>query len=309
MQEITVDLSRSPRERWELSTEQIQQARELLAFYKKDLGVTLPGSMRELVSPDHWAELEGLSAVLAVPMEDVTLGNFYYDALKSVIGCTAFGVETEQGILHARNLDWWSEEARLSRYSALCHFRGAPAGDFVTVGWPGFIGAFSGLAAGRFAVTLNAVLSFDSVLIATPIVLQLRQVLETCHTFEQALDILSTVPLPSDCLLLLSGTRRDELAVIERTPVRSGIRRAASGFVAVTNDYQCVNVELAPPTSALQAPSCGRFQRVQALLNQTSPRSLEECLSYLSDPGVVMACTMQQMAFNSSTGDYVIRVP
>jgi hypothetical protein len=43
------------------------------------------------------------------------------------------------------------------------------------VGWPGFAGGFSGLAPGRFAVTLNAVFSNDPVEVATPITFLIRR--------------------------------------------------------------------------------------------------------------------------------------
>jgi len=54
---------------------------------------------------------------------DVALGNCYYDALKVVLGCTAFAVDTGDEILHARNLDWWTENAALARYTTVCILR------------------------------------------------------------------------------------------------------------------------------------------------------------------------------------------
>ncbi len=48
---------------------------------------------------------------------------------------------------------------------------------------PGFVGVFSGVAPGRFAVTLNAVLSAEPPQPATPVVLLLRTVLEHAQTF------------------------------------------------------------------------------------------------------------------------------
>src|SRR3984885_15878709 len=92
-----------------------------------------------------------------------------------------------------------------------CNFRGGPAGPFTTVGWPGFVGAFSGVASGRFAVTLNAVLSLEPAQPAMPIVLLLRAVLEEAKSFDEEAEILSNSILPCDCLLLLTGTRSVEM--------------------------------------------------------------------------------------------------
>ena len=118
---ITIDLSRPPEDRWHLTPEQQQRARELLSLYKADLGIPqdvgefLTSSARELVRADHWAELESLSRTLGLPLSDTVLCNFYYDALKVVLGCTAFAVDSAGGVLHARNLDWWTTSAILSR--------------------------------------------------------------------------------------------------------------------------------------------------------------------------------------------------
>ena len=73
----------------------------------------------------------------------------------------------------------------------------AAAGEFTTVGWPGFIGVFSGIAPRRFAVTLNAVISDEPLQAASPVVFLLRQVLEEAPDFQSALRTLkeSTVSI------------------------------------------------------------------------------------------------------------------
>ncbi len=306
--EILVDLTRDPEHRWVLTPTQIVQARQLVTFYKHDLGVPIPAPLiRPLVEPAHWAELTSIASQLDVPLDDVVLGNFYYDALKTAIGCTAFAIATPSGVLHARNLDWWSEQSALSRYSTVCRFHGAPAGDFITIGWPGFTGCFSGLAPGRFAVSLNAVLSFDPVRMAGPVILLLRTVLETCRSFADALAVLRDTPIPCDCLLLLTGTLPDEMVVIERTPSRSATRLAVDGFVAVTNDYRALDIATDGSRSVLQTTSCGRFERIEQLLRKTPVDSLDACIRHLSDPGVKMGITVQQMVFNASTGRFVVQ--
>src|SRR5262249_4764187 len=146
-----------------LSTTQQAAARELLAVYQRDLGLA-PQQVAEFARPavraDFWEEMEGVAYVAGVRIEEGACGNLYYDALKPVlVGCTAFAVDTPAGPLHARNLDWWSDNDSLRRHTLQTEFIGAPVGGFATVGWPGFIGAFSGVAAGRFAITLNAVIS------------------------------------------------------------------------------------------------------------------------------------------------------
>jgi hypothetical protein len=262
-----------------------------------------------LVRADHWAELESLAVTLGLPVSDAVLCNFYYDALKLVLGCTAFAVDTASGVLHARNLDWWTKSAILSRYTTVCNFVGGIAGEFTTIGWPGFTGVFSGFAPNRFAITLNAVLSLEPAVPATPVVLVLRSVLEEAQNFDEALSSLSAATLPSDSLLLLTGTRAGEHVVIERTPTRSAVRRGQRGFTCVTNDYQQIQVNGDQPRSEILATSCDRYKRIGDLLSCETPHTPEACFKYLSDPAVRMQITVQQMVFEPSTGKYWLRLP
>jgi hypothetical protein len=315
IQKITIDLRRPPEDRWHLTPEQQRQARELLALYKADLGIPpdvgefLVASARELVRADYWTEMESLSFALGLPLSDAVLCNFYYDAIKVVLGCTAFAVDSAGGILHARNLDWWTTSAILSRYTTICNFVGGVAGEFTTIGWPGFTGVFSGIAPGRFAITLNAVLSLEPAVPATPVVLVLRTVLEEARSYNEALSILSAASLPSDSLLLLTGTRAGEHVVIERTPSRCAVRRGRSGFTCVTNDYQQIHVNADQPRSEILATACRRFERIESLLSDATPQTPEACFKYLSDPAVRMQITVQQMVFQPSTGQYWVRLP
>jgi acid ceramidase len=261
--------------------------------------------------PDHWQELESLARQLELPVSKAVLCNLYYDLFKFAwsrpFACTAFAVETSDGILHARNLDWWTENSALSRYTTVTRFLNAQAGDFSTVGWPGFTGVFSGVAPGRFAVTLNAVLSLEPARLATPITFLLRTALEDCLSFEAALKVLSGTPIPCDCLLLLTGIRQGELAVIERTPSRHAIRRSNSGYIGVTNSYQALDATAgAGSQSELLGTACSRLERVGELVSRTRPGDAKDCLRYLADPAVQMPITVQQMVFNTSTGEHWI---
>jgi len=313
-QQLTVDLRRPPDDRWHLTPEQCGQARELLTCYKTDLGLPddvadfLGASVKEFVRPDHWLELESLSTALELPVRDVALCNFYYDALKVVLGCTAFAVDAGDSVLHARNLDWWTTNSALARYTAVTHFGGGPAGDFTTIGWPGFMGAFSGIAPGRFAITLNAVLSLEPVQPAMPVVLLLRSVLEEAASYHDAVATLSNTPLPCDCLLLVTGVRPGEMTVVERTPSRHALRGGHDGFVCVTNDYQKLTTN-PEASSEILATSCRRFQTVDGLIRGAHPQNPDTCFSYLSDPGVQMRITFQQMVFRAATGEYWVRLP
>ncbi len=312
---LTIDLHQPAELRWQFTPVQRDEARELLSSYTRDLGLPasatgmLASVAQGFIREDHRSEMDSLASQLGVPLNDAVLGNLYYDAFKVAMGrsfgCTAFAVATTDGIRHARNLDWWTENSALARYTLVTRFINAPAGEFTTVGWPGFIGAFSGIAPGRFAVTLNAVLSLEPAQLATPVVFLIRTALEEAPTFEAALKLLSETPIPCDCLLLLTGTRPGELVVIERTPSRHAIRNAVKGTICVTNSYEALEPGTGHSTrSEIIATACRRLERITELTQQSLPQTAGACLNYLSDPFIKMNMTVQQMVLNAKSGQY-----
>ena len=313
--EFTLDLRDEPRRRWQLDAERVHQARELLRSYGQELGVSpllaagMSAMVRPHLAPEHWAEIEGIAAGLGVPLHEALLGNLYYDALKFVLGCTAIAVDTPSGPLHARNLDWWTANRMLADFCLLTRFEHAPAGPFVTVGWPGFAGALSGLAPGRFAVTLNAALSDERGQLAAPITFLIRTVLERAASYAEAVELLTETRIACDCLLLVTGIGPGELVVIERTPTRHALRQPEGGVLHVTNEFRLIEVRPGAPRNELQRTSCGRFERMGELLAREQPADFAACFAHLSDPAVKMEITVQQMAFHARSGEFEVRIP
>lgn len=133
--DLEVDLRKAPELRWRLPSERCEQARKLLTLYSGELGQfgdvssTLMQVAPEVLPAEIVGEMNGLSADLDVPFSDLLLGNLYYDLIKFVFGCTAFAVDTPDGPIHARNLDWWTENAMLSDFTMITRFVGGAAGS------------------------------------------------------------------------------------------------------------------------------------------------------------------------------------
>jgi acid ceramidase len=313
--ELTVDLEKAPRERWVIPPIQKTQAKELLASYLRDLDGwkqfrdLLVMAASSIVEPEYLEEIAALSGQLQRPRDEVLIGNLYYDALKFVFGCTAFAVDTQDGPLHARNLDWWTENDMLRRFTTVTHYTRGGQRCYSTVGWPGYIGALSGIAHGRFAVTLNAALSSEPGSMSKPISLFIRTVLEHAADYAEAVQMLTDQPIASDCLLLVTGTKMGEMCVIERTPTRSAVRQAQNGYVTVTNDYLAIRANGNLSLNDLLSTSCGRYDRACERLARLAPESPDECFAVLSDPRVKMQITVQQMVFSARRGLIDVRLP
>ncbi len=304
-----------PNERWQLPDTLRDQAGQLLNMYLRDLGGIrqfagiVDSYSQDFISPEYLEEMQSLADQSGKSLLEVIVANLYYDVLKLAFGCTAFAVDTPNGPLHARNLDWWTEENLLSEYTLVTWYRNGPAGPFATIGWPGFVGALSGIAPGRFAVTLNAVLSDEPVTLANPVTLVLRSVLESCRNFEDAVKVLTEERIASDCLLLITGPNKGQMVVVERTPRKAMVRKAEKGRLVVTNDYLLIDPDTTKTMGSIQETSCTRYKCVMERLSGRLPYTKEDCLDTLSDPSVLMNITVQQMVMSTRSGLLHVELP
>ena len=194
-----------------------------------------------------------------------------------------------------RVLDWALEG--LGRNLSVIRQTG-PAGDWINMGWPGFVGAITALAPGRFAVAINQPplmssrfgpmmgrvwrrlrLICDWVAARPPVWKSraippahlLRQVLDEAKDFEEAVDRLAHTPISAAAFFALSGTTLGQACVIERLPNDYRIRREGSS-VAVANHWVAI------PREGLAYVGDSEFRKAQmdrALATGTNPFSLE----------------------------------
>lgn len=304
---LTVDLDAPPRQRWGGLAPFAAEAVRLVEYYERDLGLDaglraqVAGYLADIVSEPYLEELRGVADVVGCSLEQAAIGNLYYDALKVVLGCTAVSMDRSDGPVHARNLDWWSAEGALTQSTAVIDFVRSGELVFRSVGWPGFIGVMSGVAPGRFAITLNAVLSEEPTTLATPVVFLIRDVLETAPSFEDAVRRLCDTPILTDVLLLVTGAEAGQRVVIERTPTRHAVRTGHP--LVVTNDYRALSSST-EATTELQRTSCGRFDRASALAQAGAAP-----FDILTDEAVRMDITVHHMVLRPATGQVQVRLP
>lgn len=306
--EYIVDLDVPPAQRWSFLSNLKPQINELLRCYLNDYESAAPifeniGLYKHaVIAPAYLQEVASIAALTGFSEDEVLIANLYYDILKFYFGCTAFAVYNGKTLYHARNLDWHTQNNLLSRHTCIFNFYKSGRLLFSTVGWPGFIGALSGMKPGAFAVTLNAVSSYDAPELATPISFFLRDVLEQAPDFVTARKQLEQTVIASDCLLLLSGTDADEKVVIERTPRRHATRGTDGNFLAVTNNYWLLDNQPGEDVNELSQTSCDRHDRALALLRAGLPADASGCMNILKDDEVQMGITVQQMVFDTKAG-------
>ena len=148
----------------------------------------------------------------------------------------------------ARTLDWFTPG--LGRYCMAARVSGR-AGPFVTMTWPGFVGALQAMAPGRFTAALNQapLRRLGGGLIALdwaankvrfwqtshePALHLLRRVMDGARSYEEARDMLVRTPIAAPATFSLAGTRPDEACVVERNEERAYL---IAGPTCVTNHW------------------------------------------------------------------------
>ena len=194
---------------------------------------------------------------------------------------------SDGGQLLVRVLDW--DLAGLGRN--LCAIRrSGPAGEWIDIGWPGFSGAITGIAPGRFAAAINQpplpgtatgrrlgraspflgksvdwVASRGSVWRSralTPAHL-LRLAFDTAEDWSQAVALLSERPISTNAFFTVAGPGPGQGCVIERTPGAAAVRRA-NPVAAVANHW----VAMQATGFARGHASEDRLRQCEALLKE-----------------------------------------
>jgi hypothetical protein len=338
---IDMDLTLAPRKRkWDGLLENKSRAGELVNAYIGELDAAMASYPKALYMLNKFVglklpraikqEVAAVAALLEVDPAKLAVLNMYYDLfalyfklpsaadvpqlLKSIrpFGCSAFAYDTADGPVHARNLDWHSENNLLSELSQVCHFRNsAPADHWYSLGWPGFFGVMTAMKPGAFSVSFNSVISKELNLLNYPSSFPLRKVMEEADCFSTALQLLVRQPVLVDCLILITGVRPGEMAVVEKQPNEARIRHPENGCIVVTNNF------LAPDflgddsdfaEDELSSSTCTRYQALSRSLESARPHCADDCFRLLDDEEVrVEGLTMQQAVMQPSTGTFIAR--
>lgn len=167
-------------------------------------------------------------------------------------GCTALARDEGGTPWLARTLDW--PFPGLGRHLEIARLGGV-AGEYLSITWPGFCGVLSGMATGRFGAVINQaplrrrtrrpwLRPYDLAANAlrtwaihfVPPDHLLREVFETCRSFEEAKQRLEQTPVARPVIYTLVGCRSGERCVIERT--EEGATTRTEHTVAANNWHE-----------------------------------------------------------------------
>jgi hypothetical protein len=155
--------------------------------------------------------------------------------------------DPDGGVRLLRVLDWRLKGLGKNLVVA---WQSGPAGDFLNVTWPGFVGVITATAPGRFAAAINQppITSFGLTLPLDWIVGRvkmlrsdnippahlLRRVFERCDGYHAAKRVLVETPICAPAFFALAGAKAGEGCIIERTQDRAAVREMPT---AIANDW------------------------------------------------------------------------
>lgn len=184
------------------------------------------------------------------------------------------------------------------------------AGPWLNVTWPGFVGALTGLAPGRFAAALNQaplrrrtyILPVDWLIDrikvnrsrAMPATHLLRLAFETCRNFNQAVALLRDTPIALPAMFAVSGAE-GQAAIIERQE-RSAV--VLTGNEVMANHW--LNPEWQGSGRARGIASGERWQTLRLIADQSAGH-LGQDFSWLRTP-VLNRFTRLAAMMNAATG-------
>jgi hypothetical protein len=208
-------------------------------------------------------------------------------------GCTTLARDEGNVPWLARTLDW--PFPGLGRHLEIARMRGS-AGEFDNVTWPGYVGALTASARGRFAAAINQapMLRRSHRAWLRPLDLAinalhtwrvrfippdhlLRTVFETCRTYDEAKKRLETTPIARPVIYTLVGCARGERCVIERTEesfvTRTEQTSTANDWLRAQPKWEarvCASAMLTRSYQETAANSRNRREQIEAFPGQIS---------------------------------------
>jgi hypothetical protein len=172
------------------------------------------------------------------------LGAIYHWYLKpffpSFLKCSCFVVKNEEGIIWGRNLDYPFFTEALPALSVLYVYVPDQGHPFLSLGWPGNLGAATGISRGLSLVLLSSPSKHRTWRGIAEAILT-RQIMQ-CSSLDTALERISPASVALGQNLVLIS--KDEARVVELSPFKKALWFLhPQGYLFVTNHFQTPEME------------------------------------------------------------------
>jgi Acyl-coenzyme A:6-aminopenicillanic acid acyl-transferase len=240
----------------------------------------------EKIDPRWMTEITATAKAAGVKPESMMLGNTFLDLGFYLAGCRQVIVNTENGMLHAHNLDW-DNLAGVGNFLVTIFRTKAAPGRFATVhmGFPGMIGALDIINEKGIA------LSFNQVGIARgecemPVFIKMRDIAERCDSFATAEKELLNMPPGMPFCIGLSDAENGKSAVFERGDSNEVKQRFSRDSILTADNNLWYGDKMT-----------GRCS-IDDVTHKIKPTDAEGVKQVLRDEKVLLACNIYSVIFD-----------
>jgi len=233
-------------------------------------------------------ELKGMESASPDPDRDYR-ELLYYHVLQDIgqyyacTGAAAFGGRSKTGgPVAGRNFDL-NKDGALDALKTVFYIRPDYGYDYVSVAWPGMMGAVSGMNEHGLAVMEFSAKSEGAELEGVPVAFILKRVLLNARNVEEAVEVIKDVERMGPNIFLVADRERSVAVEFDTRNVL--VREATDEAIAVTNhflmpplDADDMNVEYMEETDTTQ-----RYERMSILLSGDGSVGVGEIANMLRD--------------------------
>jgi len=198
----------------------------------------------------------------------------------AMVGCTSFGVNKGQNsddLIVGRNFDFYVNDD-FAKNKIVTFVKPDEGYKFAYVTWASMIGVVSGMNEKGLTVTINAAKSDIPTKAATPISILARYILQHAQNIAEARKIAGEFQTFVSESILIGSARDDDVAIIEKSPVKTGFFTTDTNFIVCANHYQSAAFASDPNNleNIKTSPSLYRENRCKQLIREAQKQGVFE---------------------------------
>ena len=205
-----------------------------------------------------------------------------------LVGCTSFSawgsMSEDSSLLVGRNFDFFVGDD-FAKNKTVAFFNPDRGNKFMTVTWPGFIGAVSGMNEHGLTVTLNAAASDPPLSVKTPIAILAREILQYASDIDEAFAIAQKRETFVSETIMIASAKDGYTALIEKSPEKTALVRPSEEKIICSNHYQ--SPEFAKEEANLEnirsSDSPYRYQIIEELFGRYGAINAQEAALMLRE--------------------------
>lgn len=196
--------------------------------------------MEKHIPEEYIVEMKAAAEAAGVPYEQFLVASTFLDVSRTFF-CSCFAVKNELTrdgkLIFGRNLDFFHRDIAHKHSLVVVYHGDGEHNSFVTVTWPGIIGALSGMNEAGLALAVMNVYGYRDSIDGIPYTILFRMILERCETVDEAIEMVKNAKRTAGNNLMLCDAKKNAV-VIEMTADEIGVRRIKNNSLVSTNHFR-----------------------------------------------------------------------